>query len=136
MTDTATAPAASGTAKPPLAWLKSYPAGVDWHQAYQGRPVFELLDQAAARYPASVCTYFLGRTMTYGEIGRAVDLAAAGLQRLGVTKGVKVGLFLPNTPTFLVAYYAVLKAGGTVVNFNPLYSCLLYTLTLPTIYSV
>ena len=47
---------------------------------------------------------------------------AAGLQRLGVKKGTKVGLLLPNTPTFIVYFFAVLKAGGTVVNFNPLYT--------------
>jgi long-chain acyl-CoA synthetase len=56
------------------------------------------------------------------EIGRLVDEAAAGLQRMGVKKGSKVGLFLPNTPTFIVYFFAVLKAGGTVVNYNPLYT--------------
>ena len=51
-----------------------------------------------------------------------VDRAAAGLQRLGVKKGTKVGLFLPNSPTFIVYFFAMLKAGGTVVNYNPLYT--------------
>ena len=51
-----------------------------------------------------------------------VDRAAAGLQKLGVKKGTKVGLFLPNCPTFIVYYFATLKAGGTVVNYNPLYT--------------
>ncbi len=51
-----------------------------------------------------------------------VERVAAGLQQIGVNKGTKVGLFLPNTPTFIVYYYAILKAGGTVVNFNPLYT--------------
>ena len=103
-------------------WLKNYPKDINWHRTYAAAPVFELLDHAIMRFPSNVCTYFLGRTMTYAEIGRAVDHAAAGLQTLGVGKGVKVGLFLPNSPTFVVAYYAVLKAGGTVVNYNPLYS--------------
>ena len=103
-------------------WLTHYPSYTHWRQSYPPRPVQELLDQAVARYPNHVCTYFLGRSMSYAEIGRAVAFAAAGLQKLGVGKGVKVGLFLPNSPTFVVAYYAVLKAGGTVVNFNPLYS--------------
>ena len=105
-----------------LPWLKTYPADVDWNQHYPAAPLHELLEQAAIRFPGKVCTYFLGRTMTYAEVGRAVDHAAAGLQRLGVGKGTKVGLFLPNSPTFIVAYYAVLKVGGTVVNFNPLYA--------------
>ncbi len=55
-------------------------------------------------------------------MGKLVDQAAAGLQRLGVGKGTKVGLFLPNSPTFIVYYYAALKAGATVVNYNPLYT--------------
>ena len=112
----------AGSSQQGLPWFKAYPKDVDWHRLYKGKPLYELLDQAVARFPAHVCTYFLGRTMTYAEIGQAVNHAAAGLQKLGVGKGVKVGLFLPNSPTFIVAYYAVLKAGGTVVNYNPLYS--------------
>ncbi|HIJ38039.1 MAG TPA: long-chain fatty acid--CoA ligase, partial [Rhodospirillaceae bacterium] len=64
---------------------------------------------------------FLGRKTSYGELGRMVDQAARGFQQLGVRKGVKVGLCLPNTSCFVICYYAVLKAGGTVVNLNPLY---------------
>ncbi len=126
MSDLARAPTIASPAKDlstqDWPWLKQYPAEVDWHRRYVPGPVHELLEQAVSRFPAHVCTNFLGRTMSYTEIGRAVDFAAAGLQRLGVAKGSKVGLFLPNSPTFIVAYYAVLKAGGTVVNFNPLYS--------------
>src|SRR5262245_34856336 len=51
-----------------------------------------------------------------------VDRAAAGLQKLGVKKGSKVGLFMPNCPTFIIYYFGTLKAGGTVVNYNPLYT--------------
>jgi long-chain acyl-CoA synthetase len=103
-------------------WLDSYPDGVDWHMPLEPIPVFQLIDDAARLSPTLPCTNFLGRTLTYGEIGALVDKAAVGLQQLGVIKGTKVGLFLPNTPTFLVFYYAVLKAGGVVVNYNPLYS--------------
>ena len=106
----------------PLPWLRTYFQDVDWHRPYPPAPVHTLLDEAAARHPANVCTYFLGRTMTYAEIARASNHAAAGLQKLGVGKGTKVGLFLPNAPTFIVAYFAILKTGATVVNFNPLYS--------------
>ena len=68
------------------------------------------------------CTSFYGKRLTYREIGGLVDRTAAGLQTLGVMKGTKVGLFMPNCPTFIVYYFAILKAGGTVVNYNPLYS--------------
>jgi long-chain acyl-CoA synthetase len=55
-------------------------------------------------------------------LGRLVDRTAAGLQKLGVKRGTKVGLFMPNCPTFIIYYFATLKAGGTVVNYNPLYT--------------
>ena len=113
--------AATGTV-PPLLWLKHYPAGVDYHQPIATEPLFHLLDQAVARHPGRPCTNFMGKVLTYREIGRLVSRAAAGLQRLGVKKGSKVGLFLPNSPTFVIYYFAVLKAGGTVVNYNPLYT--------------
>ena len=56
------------------------------------------------------------------KLGRQVDAVAAGLQALGLVKGDRVGLFLPNCPSFVILYFAILKAGGTVVNFNPLYA--------------
>ncbi|MGE0024180.1 MAG: long-chain fatty acid--CoA ligase [Hyphomicrobium sp.] len=111
---------ALGTA--PHAWLKAYPEGVDWGMALEAAPIFDFMDAAAAESPNRPCTTFLGRTQTYAEIGALVDKAAAGLQQLGVIKGTKVGLFLPNTPTYVVYYFAILKAGGVVVNYNPLYS--------------
>ncbi|HEY1856454.1 long-chain-fatty-acid--CoA ligase [Acidocella sp.] len=85
-------------------------------------PAFTLLDTAVRHYSANIALDFLGRRTTYAELGRLTERAAAGLQRLGVAKGVKVGLCLPNCPYFVIMYYAILKAGGTVVNFNPLYT--------------
>ena len=82
----------------------------------------ELLDETVRRFPGASAIDFLGRRFTYGELGGLVDRAAAGLQRLGVGKDTRVGLFLPNTPFSVVAYFAILKAGGTVVPFNPLYA--------------
>lgn len=117
---------ADGTAQDtPLAdyaWIKSYPAGVAWDLDTEVKPLHHLIEDAAATSPNNPCTTFLGRTLTYAEIGSLVARAAAGLQQLGVVKGTKVGLFLPNTPTFVVYYYAILKAGGVVVNYNPLYT--------------
>jgi long-chain acyl-CoA synthetase len=84
--------------------------------------VGSLLDQAVQAYGARACVHFMGKRLSFAEIGDLSDRAAKGLQALGVGEGVKVGLLLPNTPTFVIFYYGVLKAGGTVVNFNPLYS--------------
>ena len=103
-------------------WLNSYPQGVDWHQTFTPAPVYELLDRTARNHPRRVCTNFLGKSISYRDIARLVDRTAAGLQQLGVGKGTKVGLFLPNSPTFIVYYFATMKAGGTVVNYNPLYT--------------
>lgn len=103
-------------------WLKSYPKATRWDATFSPRPLHSILDETARRFPRKPCTHFLGRTLTYGEVAAQVNAAAAGLQRLGVRKGSKVGLFLPNCPTFIVYYYAVLKIGGIVVNFNPLYT--------------
>lgn len=103
-------------------WLKHYPKDVAWDQSFKARPLYELLDEVARNSGDLTCTNFLGRSLTYAEIARSSEEAAAALQKLGVKKGTKVGLFLPNCPTFIVYYYAILKAGGTVVNYNPLYT--------------
>jgi long-chain acyl-CoA synthetase len=103
-------------------WLAHYPQDIDWKEIFTPLAVPTLLDRAVAKYASRPATQFLGATLTYGDLGLQVDRAAKGLQALGVTKGSKVGLFLPNCPTFIVYYYAILKAGGTVVNYNPLYT--------------
>lgn len=84
-------------------------------------PVPDLLDISVRKHGARTALNFLGRKWTYAEVGALVDSAAAGLQRLGVGKGSKVGLCLPNTPYSVIFFFAVLKAGGTVVNYSPLY---------------
>ncbi|MBA4192879.1 MAG: dicarboxylate--CoA ligase PimA, partial [Planctomycetaceae bacterium] len=114
--------ATQGATPQPYGWLAHYPANVRWDAVIKPEPLFTLLDRAVANHGARPCTNFLGRVNTYKDIGALVDRVAAGLQSLGVTKGTKVGLFLPNCPTFVIYYYAILKAGGTVVNFNPLYT--------------
>jgi long-chain acyl-CoA synthetase len=85
-------------------------------------PASTMLDNAVARFGTRPAIDFLGKSTSYAELGAMVDRAAAGLQALGVAKGAKIGLCLPNCPYFVVMYYATLKAGGTVVNFNPLYT--------------
>ena len=103
-------------------WLRSYPPGLDWDAQFRPSLVNTLLDEAVQAYGQRACTYFMGKRLSFAEIGELSDRAAKGLRAIGVGEGVKVGLLLPNTPTFVIFYYGVLKAGGTVVNFNPLYS--------------
>lgn len=118
-TNTVASPKASKENYP---WLKAYPDGVDWFADIPVYPVAEMLDRTVREYGARPAFDFLGKKQSWSEIGAQVDRLAKGLQRLGVGKGIKVGLFLPNSPSFLIGYFAVLKAGGTVVNYNPLYS--------------
>lgn len=94
---------------------------VDWATPITPEPAFAALDRAVARFPSRPYLNFMGRVWTYAEAGALIDRAAKGFQKMGVRKGVTVGLCLPNCPNFTIAYFAIMKAGGTVVNFNPLY---------------
>ena len=84
-------------------------------------PVPTLLDQTVARTPDAFALDFMGRRYTYHQLGGLVTRAARGLQTLGVKAGDRVGLCLPNTPYFPIFYFAALKLGAVIVNFNPLY---------------
>lgn len=82
----------------------------------------DLLDAALERYPERVALDFQGRTWRYRDVGALVERAARGLQDAGLRPGDRIGLCLPNTPYFVVLYFAALKVGAIVVNFNPLYA--------------
>ena len=105
---------------PAMPWTRSYPAALHWDAAIPLRPVQSILDDAVARWPDRPAIDFMGKTINYREFGAQVAKAAKGLQLLGVKPGVHVGLFLANTPHYLIAFFAVLKAGGVVVNYSPL----------------
>ncbi|WP_245613045.1 long-chain-fatty-acid--CoA ligase [Skermanella stibiiresistens] len=102
--------------------MRSYPADIDWRAEIPVAPLYQLMDDAVRRFPDRPCVDFMDKRYTYAQIGALVDKAARGFQALGVGKGSKVGLFLPNTPYFVICYHGILKASGTVVNFNPLYA--------------
>src|SRR3546814_17847239 len=78
--------------------------------------------RAVAEYSALPCLDFLGRIYSYAEVGGLVTRTAKGLQDIGVVQGTRVALFLPNTPYYVICYFAVMKLGGIVVNVNPLYA--------------
>ncbi|MEQ8697482.1 MAG: AMP-binding protein, partial [Bauldia litoralis] len=105
---TATAPAATTNDLP---WLKKYPAAVKWDTKFEPKPLWRILDDAVSTFPDTMLIDFLGKTYTYAEVGDLVNKAAKGFQSIGVGKGVKVGLFLPNCPQFLISYFGILKAG-------------------------
>jgi len=91
------------------------------HVPLQPMAVSGLLDHAVTRFGDHPAMSFLGRRWTYGELADRVDRVTAGLQSLGVRPGDRIGLCLPNTPYYVIFYYAALKAGAVVVNYNPLY---------------
>lgn len=109
----------TGTETP---WLNTYPANIPWDISVPVGLVHDLLDASAKRFGNRPCIDFLGKKYTYTEIANLVDRAAKGLQGLGVKHGTRVGIFMPNAVYFVVFYYAILKAGGVVVNYSPLYA--------------
>ncbi|MEA3349381.1 MAG: long-chain fatty acid--CoA ligase [Chloroflexota bacterium] len=103
-------------------WLERYDEGVPQTIDYPEVPLFHFLEENAKKYPDSSCTIFKGAKISYQEMNAITDQLAAGLAELGIEKGDRVGLFIPNTPQFVMAYYAVLKLGAVVVATNPMYS--------------
>lgn len=103
-------------------WVKKYDKGVPEHIDYPSLPLFHLLEESARKYPDKACTIFKGASVSYKEMNELTDRVAAALAGMGVKKGDRIGIFMPNTPQFVIAYFGVLKAGGVVVATNPLYS--------------
>ncbi len=103
-------------------WLSHYDKGVPQHIDYPKEPLFYFLEQAARQYPERACTIFKGGKISYKKMNEITDQVAAALASLGVKKGDRVGIFMPNTPQFVMAYFGILKAGGVVVATNPMYT--------------
>jgi long-chain acyl-CoA synthetase len=101
-------------------WIKSYPPGVRWDADIPLMPVQQILENSAAKWPNNAALDFMGKKISYSELNDLANRAANGFQKLGVKPGVHVGLYLPNTPHYLVSFFGVLKAGGAVVNYSPL----------------
>jgi long-chain acyl-CoA synthetase len=109
------------TTAPTYPWLRAYPPGIAWHAVPETGTLPEMFEAAVARFADRPCLDFFGRRWRYAELGEAVARAAEGFRRLGIGPGSRVGLCLPNTPYYLMAFYGALRAGATVVNFNPLH---------------
>lgn len=103
-------------------WHDWYDEGVPVSIDYPDVPLFHFLEDSARKYPDQPCTIFKGAEITYREMSKLTDTLAAGLADLGVRKGDRVGILIPNTPQFVLAYFAVLKIGGVVVATNPMYT--------------
>jgi long-chain acyl-CoA synthetase len=101
-------------------WLAAYPTGVPADVDVPAIPVTRLLDDATTAFPTRAAIAFLGTKTTYRELRDQVDRCASGLAQLGVEKGDRVALVLPNCPQFVVTFYAALRLGAVVTPLNPL----------------
>jgi long-chain acyl-CoA synthetase len=110
-------------------WLASYPNGVPASLApFPEKSLYSLLEDAARRHPNAPAVAFwvpgapMGKTLTYRDVLKQVEQFSRVLTSLGVQRGDRVGLVLPNCPQYVIAYYAALRIGAVVVGNNPLYT--------------
>jgi long-chain acyl-CoA synthetase len=97
-----------------------HPGG--WDRDFAPTTMVALFEASAARHPDAPLIEFLGRRYSYAETRDGMNRVAAGLAAMGYGRGDRIGLFLPNVPHYVAAYYGILKLGATVVNFSPLYT--------------
>ncbi|QAV27452.1 long-chain fatty acid--CoA ligase [Neobacillus thermocopriae] len=103
-------------------WLALYPQQVPHSIDYPRKPLQQFLREAAEQFPHKTAIHFLGKELTYKEIYEQAIKLASYLQQLGLQKGDRVSIMLPNCPQAVISYYAILFAGGIVVQTNPLYT--------------
>lgn len=103
-------------------WQSHYLHPAKWDQHFAPLALHDMFFQSAERMGKAALADFMGRKYSYAEMATSVRRVAKGLQNKGIGKGDHIGLFLPNVPHYIAAYYGALAAGATVVNFSPLYS--------------
>ncbi|MDE2636323.1 MAG: alpha/beta fold hydrolase, partial [Chloroflexota bacterium] len=100
-------------------WLGHYDTDTAHTIPIPHQPLFRFLESAADWAPRRVATVFYGKTLTYRQLEARTNQFARGLRDIGISAGDRVQIVLPNTPQFIIAYYAVLKLGAVVVLSNP-----------------
>jgi long-chain acyl-CoA synthetase len=103
-------------------WQDRYNHPAPWDQSFPPMSMVDMVVNSATAKPDAVMIDFLGRKTSYGDMLNIIRRVAKGLQDMGVQKGDRVGLYLPNVPHYVAAYYGAMMAGATVVNFSPLYT--------------
>ncbi|MFT9849782.1 long-chain-fatty-acid--CoA ligase [Aneurinibacillus sp. REN35] len=103
-------------------WLTSYPAEIPHQLTYPEIPLYELLIRTAETHPQASAIFFMGKEITYAQLLEQCYRFANALEQLGVRKGDRVAIMLPNVPQSVIAYYGALLIGATVVQTNPLYT--------------
>ncbi len=102
-------------------WLKEYPEEIPPTLDYGDAPLQSYLKNSAAKYPYKTSVHFMGRDYTFLEIYESALKFANYLRSIGIDKGDRVAIMLPNTPQSVISFFGVLFAGGVVVQTNPLY---------------
>jgi long-chain acyl-CoA synthetase len=103
-------------------WLMHYPPEIPHHLEYPNKTLPDYLRETAARFGGHGAIYFLGKTLTFREVYEQALTLANYLKQIGLQKGDRVSIMLPNCPQAVISYYGVLFAGGIVVQTNPLYT--------------
>ena len=103
-------------------WIRHYEQGVPAHLDIPDQPLTWLLDRTASPYPDRTALIYSGRRLSYAQFAHHAHHFATAFQRLGVSKGERVAIALPNLPQFPIAFYGALLAGAVVVPTNPLYT--------------
>ncbi|WP_456278065.1 AMP-binding protein [Bacillus sp. AK128] len=102
-------------------WLNSYPPEIPQSISYEGQTIHQFLVDTAKEYPKKKALHFLGKELTYEQLYEQSLKLANYLKELGLEKGDRVSIMLPNCPQAVIGYYGTLLAGGIVVQTNPLY---------------
>ncbi len=103
-------------------WVQHYPVGVPPELALREETLSMAFARSVRKFSRRTALYFFGKTLSYQECGALVDRFACGLAALGIRKGDRVALCLPNSPQAVIAYFGILRAGGIVVACNPTYT--------------
>ena len=103
-------------------WLRHYDYWVRSNLSYPGRSLSDVLNLTALERPDRPATHFLGAQLTFLELKKRADALAVSLAKLGIVKGDRVGIMLPNCPQYIFSAFAVLRLGAIVVNINPSYT--------------
>jgi long-chain acyl-CoA synthetase len=103
-------------------WHRNYDSVVPKTLNYPHIPVFKLLEITSLKYPQRDALIFMDKKITYRKLLELSSQFAHSLASLGIKKGDRIALYLPNTPHIVIAYYGALKIGAIVVNTNPLYA--------------
>ncbi|WP_166873468.1 long-chain-fatty-acid--CoA ligase [Salinibacterium sp. ZJ450] len=106
----------------PRPWLSSYAPGVPHDIELPAGSLYDIVEQSAKDFPENVALEFFGAETTYAALADQIARVAEGLRRIGVQKGDPVAIVMPNAPQHIVAFYAIERLGGIVVEHNPLYT--------------